>query len=217
MLRESVPYALLLLQLLMALVTRSLVNNSASSRDFRFTSSDTWQVLLDEECLPSYEVVNWRLKLLAISLGEVWGVLREGDALILYRLLGFAVNSFDRPPQVVCGRACGICSQQIFFTVYFCDPMSLWWSHYSLLTAGAGRDPDCVGVVVVYPLPWPLLVGGVWCSRLWSTSQILRPSGQQCNHYGGVCPQIQGWQCGAYVGAVEEMMCVVCVDVTEGA
>ena len=33
----------------------------------------------------------------------------------------------------------------------------------------------------------------------------------------GLCPQIQGWQWGAYVGAVEEMMCVVCVDVTEGA
>ena len=33
----------------------------------------------------------------------------------------------------------------------------------------------------------------------------------------GVCPQIQGRQCDAYVGAVEEMMCVVCVDVTEGA
>ena len=71
--------------------------------------------------------------------------------------------------------------------------------------------------VVVYPLPWPLLVGGVRCSRLWSTSQLLRPSGQQCSHSGGVCPQIQGRQCGAYVGAVEEMMCVVCVDVTEGA
>ena len=66
------------------------------------------------------------------------------------------------------------------------------------------------------PLPWPLLVGGVRCSRLWSTSQLLRPSGQQCSHSGGVCPQIQGRQCGAYVGAVEEMMCVVCVDVTEG-
>ena len=37
------------------------------------------------------------------------------------------------------------------------------------------------------------------------------------SHSGGVCPQIQGRQCGAYVGAVEEMMCVVCVDVTEGA
>ena len=71
--------------------------------------------------------------------------------------------------------------------------------------------------VVVYPLPWPLLVGGVRCSRLWSTSQLLRPSGQQCSHSGGVCPQIQGRQCCAYVGAVEEMMCVVCVDVTEGA
>ena len=47
--------------------------------------------------------------------------------------------------------------------------------------------------------------------------QLLRPSGQQCSHSGGVCPQIQGRQCGAYVGAVEEMMCVVCVDVTEGA
>ena len=26
-----------------------------------------------------------------------------------------------------------------------------------------------------------------------------------------------GAQCGAYMGAVEDMMCVVCVDVTEGA
>ena len=71
-------------------------------------------------------------------------------------------------------------------------------------------------VVVVYPIPWPLLVGGVRCSRLWSTSLLLRPSGQQCSHSGGVCPQIQGWQCSAYVGAVEEMMCVVCVNVTVG-
>ena len=78
-------------------------------------------------------------------------------------------------------------------------------------------EPPYGVVVVVYPLPWPLLVGGVRCSRLWSTSRLLRPSGQQCSHSGGVCPQIQGRQCGAYVGAVEEMMCVVCVDVTEGA
>ena len=67
------------------------------------------------------------------------------------------------------------------------------------------------------PTPMTLASGGVRCSRLWSTSQLLRPSGQQCSHFGGVCPQIQGRQCGAYVGAVEEMMCVVCVDVTEGA
>ena len=90
------------------------------------------------------------------------------------------------------------------------NKMDLYSTQHTLL------DDICV-VVVVYPLPWPLLVGGVRCSRLWSTSQLLRPSGQQCSHSGGVCPQIQGRQCGAYVGAVEEMMCVVCVDVTEGA
>ena len=67
------------------------------------------------------------------------------------------------------------------------------------------------------PTPMTLASGVVRCSRLWSTSQLLRPSGQQCSHSGGVCPQIQVRQCGAYVGAVEEMMCVVCVDVTEGA
>ena len=43
------------------------------------------------------------------------------------------------------------------------------------------------------------------------------PSGQQCRHSGGVCPQIQGWQCGAYVGEVEEIMYVMCVNVTDGA
>ena len=32
---------------------------------------------------------------------------------------------------------------------------------------------------------------------------------------GGVCPLIQGWQCGAHVGAVEELICVLYVSVTE--
>ena len=44
MLRESGPYALLLLHLLIALVTWSLVNDSASSRDIRFTSFDIAQL-----------------------------------------------------------------------------------------------------------------------------------------------------------------------------
>ena len=61
-----------------------------------------------------------------------------------------------------------------------------------------------------------LASGGVRFSRLWSTSQLLRPSGQQCSHSGGVCLQIQGRQCGAYVGAVEEMMCVMCVVCVDG-
>ena len=42
------------------------------------------------------------------------------------------------------------------------------------------------------PTPMTLASGGVQCSRLWSTSQLLRPSDQPCSHSGGVCPQIQG-------------------------
>ena len=69
-------------------------------------------------------------------------------------------------------------------------------------------------IMLCQPTPMTLASGGVRCSRVWSTSQLLRPSGQQCSHSGGVCPQIQ---CGVYVSVVEDMMCVMCVDVTEGA
>ena len=72
----------------------------------------------------------------------------------------------------------------------------------------------CLLCCCVYPLTWPLFVGGVRSSRFWFTNQHISPSGQQLHHW--VCPQIQGWQCGAYVGAVEEMVCVVCVGVAEG-
>ena len=47
--------------------------------------------------------------------------------------------------------------------------------------------------VVVYPLPWPLLVGGVRCSRLWSTSQ-------QCSWRDDVCRV-----CGCYRGGIVVM------------
>ena len=49
-----------------------------------------------------------------------------------------------------------------------------------------------------------MIVGGVRSSLL-----FLSPSDQQCNHSGWVCPEIQGWNCGAYVGAVVETMCIV--------
>ena len=47
-------------------------------------------------------------------------------------------------------------------------------------------------------------------------TSFLHPSGQQCSHSSGVCPQIHGLKCGAYVGALEEMMCAVYVSVTKG-
>ena len=46
--------------------------------------------------------------------------------------------------------------------------------------------------------------GGVRSSRFWSTSQLIPPSGQQLHHSS----RIQELQCGAYVGAVEEIVYV---------
>ena len=48
---------------------------------------------------------------------------------------------------------------------------------------------------------FPLVVHQPASPSIWPEVQSLRR----------VCPQIQGRQCGAYVGAVEEMMCVMCV------
>ena len=102
-----------------------------------------------------------------------------------------------------------ICCSVVFTTLVGVFVFSVMWSEFLMTFT--------ISCCCCLPTPMALASGGVRCSRLWSTSQLLRPSGQQCSHSGGVCPQIQGRQCGAYVGAVEEMMCVVCVDVTEGA
>ena len=53
---------------------------------------------------------------------------------------------------------------------------------------------------------FPLVVHQPASPSIWPAVQSLRR----------VCPQIQGRQCGAYVGAVEEMMCVVCVMLQRG-
>ena len=45
------------------------------------------------------------------------------------------------------------------------------------------------------PTPMTLASGGFRSSPLWSTSQLLRPAGQQCSYSGGICRQIHGWQC----------------------
>ena len=76
--------------------------------------------------------------------------------------------------------------------------------------------PTRLPVCCCLPTPMTLASGGVRCSRFWSTSQLIYPSGHQLHHSSGVCPQIQRQQCGAYVGAVEEIVCVMCVGVAKG-
>ena len=149
MLRKSEPYALLLIQLLLrlvtwSLVTWSLVNDSASFREIRFTSFDTWRVLLNEECLPSLEVVNWRLQLLTISFGEVWG-------LHVKVMPSFSAACLDLPSIPLIVRHCLVLSvlwSMLSANSFHCLLLRsdvVWWSHHSVSTAGARRDPACVG------------------------------------------------------------------------
>ena len=58
MLSLSGPKALVFLQLLIPLVTWSIVNVTAEINDFCFISLDTNRVSREEVCLPSFEVAN---------------------------------------------------------------------------------------------------------------------------------------------------------------
>ena len=62
MMSFSGPKARVLLQLLIPLVTWCVVNVTAEVKDFRLISLDTNLVSREEVCLPSFEVVNCRLK-----------------------------------------------------------------------------------------------------------------------------------------------------------
>ena len=70
MLRLSGPKALLFLQLLIALLTRSVVNVCAISKDFLFVSLVTSRFSLEEVCLPSFDVLNCWLNLVARCLDD---------------------------------------------------------------------------------------------------------------------------------------------------
>ena len=71
MLSLAGPDDRVLLQLLIPLVTWSVVNVTAEVKDFRLISLDTNRVSWEEVCLPSFEVVNYQFKNLAICFGEV--------------------------------------------------------------------------------------------------------------------------------------------------
>ena len=62
MLSFSGPKTRVLLHLLIPLVIWSVVNGTAEVNDFRLIYLDTNRVSREEVCLPSFEVVNCRLK-----------------------------------------------------------------------------------------------------------------------------------------------------------
>ena len=70
MLSLSGPKALLFLQLLIAFIAMSVVNVDTISNGFLFVSLITTLVSLEEVCLPSFEVLNCWLNLVASCLGD---------------------------------------------------------------------------------------------------------------------------------------------------
>ena len=102
MLSLSGPKALLFLQLLIAFITRSVVNVRTISNGFLLVSLVTTLVSLEEVCLPSFEVLNCWLNLVASCLDD------ENEfplkVIASFSASRFAINSFNSSPQL--GHVC---------------------------------------------------------------------------------------------------------------
>ena len=90
MLRLSGPKALLFLQLLIAFITRSAVNVRAISNGILLFSLVTTRVSLEEVCLPSFEVLNCWLNLVACCLDD-----ENNNPLTV--IASFSASRFDLP------------------------------------------------------------------------------------------------------------------------
>ena len=94
MLSLSVPKDLLFLQLLIAPLTRSAPNVCAISKDFLLVSLITNRVSLEEVCLPSFDVLNCWLNLVASCLDD------ENEIPLKVIASFSAINSFNSYPQL---------------------------------------------------------------------------------------------------------------------
>ena len=103
MLSLSGPKALLFLQLLIAILTRSVVNVCATSKDFLFVSLVTNRVSLEEVCLPSFDVLNCWLNLVAIYILYTYCI--QDECLHYpYILYLFYIQSFNIYHQIYCDQ-----------------------------------------------------------------------------------------------------------------
>ena len=140
MLSLSGPNALLLLQLLIALVPMSAVKVSAISIGFLLLSLVTNRVSLEEECLPSFEVLNCLLNLAASCLDDENEIpLKEIDSFSAVR---FALASI---PLIVLHRLVISILWSMFSTksLHFfglCSQMRFWMSLFSLGSSGEVRS-----------------------------------------------------------------------------
>ena len=108
MLSLSGPKALLFLQLLIAIITRSAVHACVFSKGFLYVSLVTNWASPEEVCLPSPDVLNCWLNMVASCLGdenELPLKVKE-DCFVLCLTFCSAINSFKGCPQL--GGLCRI-------------------------------------------------------------------------------------------------------------
>ena len=164
MLSLSGPNALLFLQLLIVLITRTVVNVCAISKYFFFVSLVTNRVSFEEVCLPSFDVLNCWLNL-ATSCFD------DENELSLKVIASFSVstiNSFNGSPQLG-----DIQGQQDISIFSFC-----------VRRCGSG----CHNSVLAVQVRWDLLY--VRSSRLVITSNISAGTGSSwslCRPVGMWC------------------------------
>ena len=155
MLSLSGPKALLFLQPLIALLTRSVVNVCAISKDFPFVSLVTNRVLLEKVCLSSFDVLNCWLNLVASCLDDE-------NEIPLKVISSFSASRFALPsiPLIVLHGlvTSGPRSQQNLSILAFCVRRCGSGYHNSVLAVQARWDLFYGGHLVLSSHPISLLV-----------------------------------------------------------
>ena len=169
----SGPNALLFLQLLIALVTISAVKVSAISIGFLLVSLVTNRVSLEEECLPSSEVLNCLLSLAASCLDDE-------NEIPLKEIASFSSVRFALPsiPVIVLHSLVISVLWPIFSTksLHFfrlCSQMRFWMSLFSLGSSGEVRS-------LLRRLSRPVIISSISAST-GSSWSLCRPVGMWCD------------------------------------
>ena len=133
MLSLSGPKALQFLQLLIAFITRSEVNFRAISNGFLLVSLVTTWVSLEEVCLPSIEVLNCWLNLVASCLDDE-------NEIPLKVIASFSVSRFALPsiPLIVLHSLVRSVFWSMVSTKFLrlCTPIRFWMSLFNLGSSG---------------------------------------------------------------------------------
>ena len=136
MLSWSGPKALLFLQLLIAFITRSVVNVRTISNGFLLVSLVTTLVSLEEVCLPSFEVLNCWLYLVASCLDDE-------NEIPLKVISSFSASRFTPPsiPLIVFHSLVTSVFWSMVSTKYphfcrLCTQMRFWMALFNLGNSG---------------------------------------------------------------------------------